>query len=265
MRTDRRAYITAMLARQVAALRSRAVYRGRFAAAVDPQDDLLHYALADNEGSAYRAHRSYFDGGRANAQAIEDLLAATGPALREARSVLEFAAGYGRVTRHLVPRVGRSRVTVSDVDRRAVDFVTATLGVDGFYSTEHPGELVCEERYELIVVVSLFSHLPEATWAAWMRRLLALLEPGGSLLFSTLSLRGEAVLPEDREGFARGFLYKPHNETRGRLSVEQYGTAVQSPDYVARAVREVGGELVGHRERALDVQDAYVVRCAQRS
>lgn len=251
------------VARHVAGVRSRVAYRGRFETAVHPDDDLLHYALEHAAGArwpAYRAFDAYFNGGRANVEALEEALAGVGPALGAAGSVLEFACGHGRLTRHLVRRLDRARLTVADVDREAVDFVTSTFGVGGFYSATDPAAVVRAERYELILVVSLFSHLPETTWARWMATLLALLEPGGKLVFTSLALRGEAVLPEDREGFAKGFLYKPHNETRGRLHVGDYGTAVQSRDYVLRVLDDVGGELVRQRERAVGVQDAYVVR-----
>lgn len=253
------------VARHLAGRRSRRAYGGRFVTAVDPQDDLLHYAIA-NAGDVrlreYRGFDSYFNGGLENVGAIEDVLAETGPPLAQARSILEFACGYGRLTRHLVPRIERSRLTVSDIDADGVEFVTSTFGVKGFTSATDPADLVCEGRFELIVVVSLFSHLPEATWTSWLRTLLALLAPGGTLLFTTHRMRGHAVLPEDREGFARGFLYKAHNETRGRLDVEDYGTAVVSHDYLLAALDAAGATLIGHRKLAVGIQDAYVVRAS---
>jgi SAM-dependent methyltransferase len=187
--------------------------------------------------------------------------------LAAARSVLEFACGYGRVTRHLVPRVDRSRLTVADVDRDAVDFVTSTFGVRGFYSPRDPAQLMRPERYDLLVVVSLFSHLPPATWSAWLARLVALLEPDGALLLSTLPLDtlGQEPAAEDREGVERGFLFKAHNETRGRLAVEEYGTTSVSPGHVRRAVQHAGAQVSRYGPRAFNgTQDAYLVRLTDR-
>jgi SAM-dependent methyltransferase len=200
------------LLREVAGLKARRVYGGRFVTALHPEDDLLHYT-AEHANAAHSTWRHYhgfdwyFRGGLANVRTVEDVLTYGGSPLAGARSVLEFASGYGRLTRHLVPRIDRSRLTVADVDRQAVDFVRSTFGVDGFYSTSDPAELVRPERYDLILVVSLFSHLPARTWNAWLRTLLDLLEPGGALLFTTLPLDtlGQEPAPEDREGVERGF------------------------------------------------------------
>jgi 2-polyprenyl-3-methyl-5-hydroxy-6-metoxy-1,4-benzoquinol methylase len=248
--------------RELAGLKLRRAYRGRFVTAVHPEDHLLHYSVERASGH-YRGFDAYFTGGLSNVRTIEDVLTYGGVPLADAGSVLEFACGYGRLTRHLVPRIGRSRLTVADVDRAAVDFVTATFGVTGFYSTSDPADLERPERYDLILVISLFSHLPAATWDAWLGRLISLLEPGGALLFSTLPLDtlGQAPAPEDREGVERGFLYKPRNETRGRLSVEEYGTTSVSLDYVRSALPEAGGELGRYCPRAFNgMQDAYLVR-----
>jgi 2-polyprenyl-3-methyl-5-hydroxy-6-metoxy-1,4-benzoquinol methylase len=52
---------------------------------------------------------------------------------------------------------------VSDIDHRAVDFVKDKLGVRGFYSAPTAEQLSHDQRYDVIVAVSLFSHLPSAT------------------------------------------------------------------------------------------------------
>jgi 2-polyprenyl-3-methyl-5-hydroxy-6-metoxy-1,4-benzoquinol methylase len=242
------------VARELAGLKLRRLYGRRAVTAVHPDDDLLHHSGSFD---------AYFMGGLANVRTIEDVLTYGEVPLAQARSVLEFACGHGRLTRHLVPRLGGARLTVSDIDRGAVDFVTSTFGVDGFYSTADPADLARSERYDLILVVSLLSHLAEATWHGWLRRIVSLLEPGGALLFSTLPLDtlGQQPAPVDREGVERGFLYKPHNETRGRLGVEQYGTTSVSADFVRAALPAAGAQLSRYCPRAFNgVQDAYLVR-----
>lgn len=70
------------------------------------------------------------------------LLEAVGQPLLQTPSLLEFASGHGRFTRHLVKVLGPSRVTVSDVVPDAVGFATQTFGVQGFMSASVPEQVM---------------------------------------------------------------------------------------------------------------------------
>jgi 2-polyprenyl-3-methyl-5-hydroxy-6-metoxy-1,4-benzoquinol methylase len=256
------------IARYVAGTKYRRKYGGQFVSQIDPQDDLLHYSIeaASSSYSSFRYYHGvswYFNGGEWNAAEIEDVLRYAGFSLHEAGSVLEFACGYGRVTRHIVRRLTPSRITVSDIDRRAVDYVKHTFGVAGFYSTSRPEDLIHDRNYDIVVVVSLFSHLPMESWGPWLKRLTKMLNPDGLLLFSTLPLNADAeVADADRKAFERGFLYQEQNETRGRLSGEQYGTASVSEAFVRQITSaNFEGRLIKYCPREFNgVQDAYVLQ-----
>jgi hypothetical protein len=261
------------LVRTVAGQRYRLKYGAPFAANIDDDDELLLYSLdvVADKGALryYHAVRSYFQGGEWNAAEVEKVLRDHGFSLRDTRSLLEFASGWGRVTRHLVHLVDPARITVSDIDARAVDFVRQELGVGGFYSTSTAGELVHEGRYDTIVVVSLFSHLPVAHWGPWLRRLGELLEEDGVLLFSTLGTHAFDVnVPEaDRAAFRRvadGFFYNESNETHGRLGADSYGTAYVDEGFVRNAAAEsFPGRFVASCPRALNgFQDVYLLQRA---
>ncbi len=258
------------LARHVAAAAYRRKYGAPFSVAISDEDDLFQFSLLltaqDPAFGYYHGLRLYLEGGERNAAEIDEVLRDHGVSLRDAGSFLEFACGWGRVTRHFVHRVDPARVTVSDIDRAGVDFVRTELGVRGFYSTVTADELVHDGRYDVIAVVSLFSHLPLADWGPWLRRLGELLQPGGTLVLSTHGMEAFHAVPEaDRGAFAtstEGFVYSAMNETRGRLSADHYGTAYVDEAFVARAAREhFPGELLGHRPRGLNgFQDLYVLR-----
>jgi SAM-dependent methyltransferase len=260
------------LARYAAAAKWRRYYPKRFVWALGPEDDLLHYTLEFAAGAHsalryYHGVRMYFEGGKWNCAEVEKVLADAGFTLAQARSMLEFACGYGRLTRHFVHLLPAERITGSDIDPGAVAFVRRRFGVDGFTSTASPDRLSHGRRYQLIVVVSLFSHLPLDSWGPWLSRLHSLLEDDGLLLFSTLGRHAydTNLAPEARERFtspAPGFHYSPENETRGRLSGRHYGIAYVEEAFVRRAVAEAfDGALVSFVPRALnDFQDAYVLR-----
>jgi len=98
--------------------------------------------------------------------------------------MLEFACGYGRLTRFLVDAMPRERIWVSDVDEQAVDFERSAFGVNGFVSSRNPAEIHCDERFDLIFVVSLLSHVPRNAFGPMLAKLLSMLTPGGILAFT---------------------------------------------------------------------------------
>jgi len=108
-------------------------------------------------------------------------------ALDRASVLLDFASGYGRLTRFLVHKLPAERITVSDVVGEAVEFQVAQFGVAGITSATDPDAFECDRRFDFIFAASLFTHLPAATFRRWLERLLSLLTPRGVLVFSTHS------------------------------------------------------------------------------
>ncbi len=257
------------IARYLAASDFRRKFGGRLIRKIAAEDDLLHASIAEvgrkhSKLRYYRAVSMYYFRGEANVSEVENLLLHLGSPLRESDSVLEFACGYGRLTRHFIRRISPSRLTVSDIDHAAVDFTRQSFGVEGFYSSREPEKLDHDRRYALIIVVSLFSHLPAESWPGWLRRLEEMLKPQGLLVFTTLpwDTGGDPVPDEEKEAFELGFLYTERNETRGRLGGEEYGTAFVTKDFVTKAVSDnLTAGLIKHAPRALNgVQDIYVIQ-----
>lgn len=259
------------VARHLAAARYRRRYGGRFMSDIDYADDLLQYSLdvaAPRPALRYYdAVRMYFQGGEWNAAEMAKVMHEHGFPLAATGSVLEFACGWGRVTRHLVHVMDRRRLTVSDVDPDAVEFVCRRLGVRGFPSAIDPLDLRHEDSYDVVLVVSLFSHLPLADWGPWLGRLGRLVKPGGALAFSTLGMHAFGVNVPDAErgafeAVAEGFFYRAANETRGRLSTDHYGLSYVAEGPVRDLVEQhFPGSIVGACPRALNgFQDVYVLK-----
>ena len=215
--------------------------------------------------SVARARATYFSSGDRNTRELEAILEGLGRTLGPHLSLLDFACGYGRVTRFLVTRLGRDRVTASDIEPAAVDFVAAALGVSGFYSTRRAEDLAHEGRYDVILAASLFSHLPRREWEAWLAKLSGLLTERGVLAFSTQGVSLYETLGAEARAAARtatpGFYYLQSNETAGRLDVADYGQTYVEREYVATVVESQSlGRLLGYYPRALwGRQDVYVI------
>ena len=175
------------------------------------------------------------------------------------------AAGYGRFTRFLPSLFSAGLVTVSDIDKNAVDFCREKIRVNGFYSTEDPQKLVIENKYDVIWVASLFSHLTLHSWEAWIKKLYDMLSEKGILIFSTHGCHCFAVLDastkQDVLHLEHGFYFLKQSEL-SNLSTEIYGTAYVTEEFVTKIVEKDNlGRIVGYYPKKLwGFQDIYVIR-----
>jgi len=204
---------------------------------ISPRDDI--YRFFDGHPTSVNPLRDYFADGVRTLSELMLLLEEVDRPLLKMGSVLEFASGHGRFTRHLVKALERERVTVSDVVPDAVSFSRAAFGVNAFESTARPEDLRWPGRYELVFVLSLFSHLPLGTWGRWLERLLDAVAPGGLLVFST---HGEEAAR--RQGVRldeRGFFFAAASESQA-IDAQEYGTAFTAPAFVRAQMAEWAGQ-----------------------
>lgn len=232
--------------------------------AIPAADEMLSWAEGHHTGSRQQALVTYFNGGLMAWRAVEAVLAwrfgdGDGAGARRARPrVLDFASGWGRVTRFLVRRRPAADLTVSDIDAAAVAWQRRRFGVAGFPSAARPADLACDDRFDAVVCLSLFSHLPEESFHAWLARLVELVAPGGLLLFS---VHDEAVLPPGRVLPPSGLHFESISESE-RLDKTSYGSSWVSEAFVAAALAGLGRPQLAWRRfpRGLwHLQDLYVV------
>jgi len=204
---------------------------------ISPRDDI--YRFFDGHPTSVNPLRDYFADGWRTLSELMLLLEAVDRPLLKMGSVLEFASGHGRFTRHLVKALGRERVAVSDVVADAVSFSRAAFGVNAFASAARPEDLNWPARYELIFVLSLFSHLPHGSWGRWLKRLLDAVAPGGLLVFSTHG--EEAARRQNLRLDEQGFFFAASSESQV-IDAQEYGTAFTAPAYVRAQMAEWAGQ-----------------------
>ncbi len=227
---------------------------------IDDRDEMLAFLVRAHGGDRDRALCQYFQSGESIARCLGQILRWRFGELDRIHGLLDFASGYGRVTRFLVREMPPERLWVADVYAGGVRFQAERFGVHALVLSIRPEDFVRAERFDAILVTSLFTHLPEERFVAWLRVLLGLLNPGGLLAFSAHS---PEVLPPGAEMPASGILFEPTSES-GSLDTSDYGSTWVTEGFVRSALeramppgaRAVSLHLV---ERALcNFQDLYL-------
>jgi cyclopropane fatty-acyl-phospholipid synthase-like methyltransferase len=153
-------------------------------------------------------------------------------------AVLEFASGYGCVTRHLV-NAPNIELWCSDIHEDAIDFLRRELGARPILSAHVPEDFKPAAAFDAVFALSFFTHMPLATWERWLARLIAVTRPGGLIIFTTHGLQSVqyvcpgTALPES------GFWFTAASEQKD-LPTEEYGLSVTTPDFVRAAIERTG-------------------------
>ncbi len=224
--------------------------------AIDPRDDIFHFfARNAAHGNPIREYLS--DGWRTLSELLV-LMDSVGQPLTRTEHMLEFASGFGRFTRHLV-KVLPGRVTCADVLPGATTFLKSQFGVRTFESAHEPEALKAPRQYDLVFVLSLFTHLPPQVWGRWLKALHALVQPGGTLVFTVhneRAARREGVRFDDS-----GACFVQSSESPS-IPGHVYGTTFTTRRHAEDAVRAaLGAAPLLYKDTAFwSGQDAVVVR-----
>lgn len=231
------------------------------AAQVHKQDMIFQFLVTNPSfPSKLDAIRYYFSDGEKSALKVKGFFDKYTGSSSESKLILEFAAGYGAVTRHVLKKLSPHTIHSCDIHPEAVQFLSDELGAISIQSSNSPSDLKLPVLYEFIFVLSFFSHMPDSTWGDWLKRLYCGLAHDGILLFTTHGERSMkffpgAVLDES------GYWFTASSEQKD-LDVALYGQTITSKAYVQRQLAKLEGVELLHFQEAgwWDHQDLYVVR-----
>lgn len=232
---------------------------------IHPDDFIFWYIHDDvNLTDKREAPYHYLQSGKDTAALVAQLLAEHGVQLALAKrprpeqqvSLLEFASGYGRVTRHFPVCVPSIEVVACDIHGEAIQFMR-DLGLQAVQSASVPERLSTGRLFNAIFAFSFFTHMPRSTWGRWLRALAKQLEPNGLLIFTahgeiSQPLMGVGTLEPD------GFFFHSDSEQKD-LDGAEYGNTVTTFEFVAREIMRSGLKLLQFRQAGAGHHDVYIV------
>lgn len=227
-------------------------------------DDLIFRFVVEFPGflTNEQAVKYYFHDGANSAKKLSNLLFSQLGLRRSAdTSLLEFASGYGCVTRHLIRELAPVTIVSCDIHEAACAFIESSIGVKAILSATKPENLgIKNNSFDVVFALSFFSHMPEHTWGRWLKSLFDKVKPGGYLIFTTHGMTtwenlGKPIISQG------GIWFAPASEQKD-LDVADYGSTIVTPEYVNRAVENILHQSVLRMDEAdwWGHQDLYVVR-----
>lgn len=146
--------------------------------------------------------------------------------------VFDFGCGWGRVQRVLLKDFPASNLWGTDVDPEVIEIARSLLPEVHFeVNAPRPPLPHADESFDLVLVNSVFSHLAEPNFRAWIAELTRLLKPGAVLVFTSW---GQGLLDMAKGVFESGQREFPwqRNILNGFASYAELAGRFASGDFV---------------------------------
>jgi SAM-dependent methyltransferase len=173
---------------------------------IGPQDS----ALLRQAGAG--SLEGYLYGGFTVAVGIRALFQLVGGGRVQFRNILDFGCGSGRVIRWLADPDQKPHLYGIDINNSAIAWCASNIPYAEFaVGAASPPLPYANQQFDVIIGVSVFSHLDQQLERAWLTELHRIARPGALLL---LSVHGENKAQRDLKGdeleqfMRRGHLYK---------------------------------------------------------
>jgi SAM-dependent methyltransferase len=237
-----------------------------------PPVDLVQRVVGTDDVEAYE--RSGYD----LVDQLAELLERSGYELSQFRDIYDFGSGPGRLTRALRERQPEARLTATDIDEEAIAWLSENApGIDARVNGWLPPLPFGDDVFDLVIVISVFTHLPADYQDAWLAELRRVTRPGGVVI---ATVHGESHWRQTWDvGFAaaprrvrlRSKLLALQRRLRGfahwrgdgweRVFPDYYHTSWHRPGYVKRHWSR-WFDVVRHEEATVPGTHDFVVLSA---
>ncbi len=185
-----------------------------------------------------------------------------GRGLRDFDAVLDWGCGCGRLARYLsvlAHEKGPGWLTGVDIDADNIGWCQENLPAGTFRSVPlHPPTDLPRAGFDLVIGISVFSHLREQAQVEWLYELSRVTRPGGILLVSVLGetaiCRARFHAPQVEQVLRAGHIAIEENTDLAGLTDDEsyYVNTYIAPDYLRRSwsrffdVREIIPATIGN-------------------
>ena len=220
-------------------------------------DDHMYKVMVGNNNAA-----GYIPSGRRNTMVFRNLVKEHNPSLLRDVRLLDYGCGHGRMTRHMPSAFSPSVLVAADVLEGGVRFCAEELGTVPFVISNDNPISNYDGKFDVIISVSVFTHLPMPLFKTTLAALSEVLDNEGLLLFTA---NGDAFLKRKNVELTDGFYFGNINPRKAggasKLPLEEYGQTCVSPEFMDKLFQETGLQLVKHiPEGHVGYQDIYVVK-----
>ena len=225
--------------------------------AIHPGDKMFGVMKKNNN------EKGYYVSGKKNTAVFWSLVKKFSPSLIEGKKVMDYGCGHGRMTRHMRNFFQPTALVAADVLPDGVDFCAKEFDTVPFViSNENPISQM-DETIDIIIAVSVFSHLPRASFEANMGGLSKVLSKDGLLMFTA---NGEQWRKTHKITLDSGFYFSnfaariPKNKFKASdLPLQEYGQTCVSVNFVKALLQRVDLRLVDHIPQGhVGKQDIYI-------
>jgi SAM-dependent methyltransferase len=153
--------------------------------------------------------------GANDAEVLSSAASGHGLPIDDARRLLDFGCGCGRVTRHWPARA--LEIHACDQDEIVVRWVSSNLPAVRAQLTHLRPPLPYPDRhFDIVYAISVFTHFTDDLNRAWMRELHRVIRPSGLLLFSVMAPEYlDRLRAHESRAFARAELVVQFDEGVG--------------------------------------------------
>lgn len=125
---------------------------------IHPEDHIFQFLVTNPVfPSKKEAIDYYFKDGRKSAETLLDLITSFYPPVDTPIQLLEFASGYGCVTRHLLNQQTNLSITTCDIHEEAITFIENTLHTSSLLSHPEPEQVkLASSTYDIVFCLSFF-------------------------------------------------------------------------------------------------------------
>ena len=157
----------------------------------------------------------------------------------EFQNILDWGCGCGRLTRYfyLLPQ---AKITGTDVEKENLRWCREQLSYGRFLDAPlHPPTELEPDSFDLLIGISVFSHLNERDQVEWLQELRRVVKPGAMLLVSVLgdATAGRTFWSRKQwdDWQRKGFFSGDNDDLAGRLEEEHYYVnSYITSDYIRR-------------------------------